>query len=60
MNSIMVHKDRDKMEKYFDITIKLDIECNSLDFSLSKEIKEDIFHQGYELAKTQINKKFNY
>lgn len=60
MNSVMVHKDKEKMEKYFDITIKLDVECNSLDFSLSKDIKENIFHQGYLLAKSQIDKKFNY
>ena len=56
----IVVKDKEKIKKYQDITIDLEIECNSFDFSLSTEIKKDIINQGYLITKSQIIKKYNY
>ena len=60
INTNFVHQDKEKIKKYHDITIDLEIECNSFDFSLSTEIKKDIINQGYLITKSQIIKKYNY
>lgn len=60
INTNFVHIDKEKIKKYYDITIDLEIECNSFDFSLSPEIKINIINQGYLITKSQIKKKFNY
>ncbi len=60
INTNFVHQDKEKIKKYQDITIDLEIECNSFDFSLSTEIKKDIINQGYLITKSQIIKKYNY
>jgi len=60
INTNFVHQDKEKIKKYHDITIDLEIECNSFDFSLSIEIKKDIINQGYLITKSQIIKKYNY
>jgi len=60
INTNFVHQDKEKIKKYHDITIDLEIECNSFDFSLSTDIKKDIINQGYLITKSQIIKKYNY
>ena len=60
INTNFVHQDKEKIKKYYDVTIDLEIECNSFDFSLSTEIKMDIINQGYLITKEQIKKKYNY
>ena len=60
INTNFVHIDKEKIKKYQDITIDLEIECNSFDFSLSPEIKMNIINQGYLITQSQIKKKFNY
>lgn len=60
INTNFVHQDKIKLEKYFDITINLPIECNSFDFSLSHDTKKEMILQGYHKTKKDVEKKFSH
>jgi NTE family protein len=60
INTNFVNQDKIKLEKYYDITIELSVECNSFDFSVSTQTKQDLIEQGYIKTKEQIMNKFSH
>jgi len=54
------HQLKNKIEKYKDITIQIEANINSFDFSIKKEQKISLINQGYEITKKNIIKQFSY
>lgn len=50
---------KDKIEKYSDITIKINVDIDSFDFSISEQQKEELINLGYEQSKEQFNEKYS-
>lgn len=58
--SILNSIDRDKIKKYFDITITLSLEIGPLDFNINKEQKLKVIDSAYNQTKRQMRKKYTY
>ena len=51
---------KNKIDKYKDISIEIESNINSLDYSLSKEDKLDLINNGYNSTKKKILSKFSF
>jgi NTE family protein len=54
------HQLKNKIEKYKDITIEINCNIDSLDFTINKEKRIEVINDGYNISKTKIDKQFSH